>query len=256
MATLIEDHRFTRQLTEAERAALDVRDRALMERFVARDETVNRELVQRLDLLGRTVAERLWPRLYGMWRGFRGEYFDVLWRYREAGKLKVGVPLYFLAQRLLKQAGRKAGIWAHRDHLGLSFQTAGLITRRLREKLPADEDASRAAWLEKQARTAAAVQPRFRCPEAALGACEQLAWLEQAAPKLSPSERATYEAWLAVCKGEHESLAEALGVAVGTSYNRLSAMWASLGRIAEEEGATDILERIEQRKPTKKMAQS
>ncbi len=237
-----------RQLTEEERAALDARDRLLLTRFVAGAEPVKRELVQRLDLLGQKAARRDWPRLYGMWGEFRGEYFDLLCRWREADKLPVDVPMYYLARRLLRQAGRKAGVLAHRDHLALSFQLKGRITRKARERLPADEDASLAAWLEMQARTSMAAQPRFPCPEAALGASEQLAWLvKKAAVKLSPSERATFEAWMAVAKGEHESLAEALGVAVGTAYNRLSAMWASLRRIAAEARATEILKRLADR---------
>ena len=56
--------------------------------------------------------------------------------------------------------------------------------------------------------------------------------------------------------GEHESLAEALEVAVGTAYNRLSAMWASLRRIAVKKGATEILERLDGRGPRKRTQSS
>ena len=194
MATQLEKGHKKRQLTqltEEERAALDARDRSLLARFVAGDETVNRELFQRLDLLGQKAARRDWPRLSGMWAEFRGEYFDLL----VAGATRAScrdMSLYFLARRLLRQAGRKAGVLAHRDHLALSFQLKKEIAREARERLPADEDPSLATWLQKQARTAMAAQPRFACPEATVGAREQLDWLvNKAAPELSPSERAT-----------------------------------------------------------------
>lgn len=240
-----------RPLTAEERAALDARDRSLLERFMARDREASRELVKRLGKLGENVAWRLWPRLSLDWESFQGAYFEVLYRYREEGLLRLDEPLVFLAQRLLKQAGRKAGIEAHRELMALRFHCKGMISQELRDKLPADEDASWNAWLEKQAQGSVAAQPRFGSPEAAVGSAEQLAWIEAAVAKLSPSERATFEAEAAVARGEHESLAAALGVAEGTAYNRRAAMRASLRRMAEADGETEIVERLKARAPRK-----
>ena len=252
-----------RPLTPQERAALDARDRALLERFLAREPAAERELVGRLNSLGKQVARRYWFRLYMIWNEFRGEYFILLYKWREDGKLREGESLRFLAQRLLKQAGRKAGVEAHRDQLAISFQESG---RAPEGELGAEprsdggwEDATEfghttGEWVELQALGAIASQPRFADPETALATKETLEWLEAAAGQLSPGERATLEAEVAVARGEHEKLAEALGVKEGTSYNRRSSMNKALKRIARETFATDILERLEaasQAKPAK-----
>ncbi len=229
------------------RSALNARDRALTERFLARDKAAEQEMVDRLNSMGKRVALYLWRRLYLEWNEVRGEYFATLYRYREEGKLRLNEPLIFLAQRLLKQTGRKLGIQAHRDQMALSFQGKRAPDQEEGSGPGPEETASWAVWLEAEATASMAAEPRFENAEKALGSSQQLEWLTEAASRLLPGERETFNAELAVAKGEHESLAAALGVKEGTAYNRRSAMRASLRRLAEEAGETDIVELLETR---------
>ncbi len=229
-------------LAAADRRALDARDRSLMERFLAREKEAEQELVARLDSMGRLVARLFWPLQFHGWLEFRGEYFATLHRYRDEGLLRLDEPLRFLAQRLLRQSGRKEVIEARRDELALSFSGC-------REGDDAHADAGWAEWLEREATASVAAQPRFGSPEAALAAKREIAWLEAAKAKLSPSERETLEAEQAVARGEHAGLAAALGVSDAVAYKRRSRLRKSLRRIAQETGATEILERLEARRP-------
>ncbi|MHB8416466.1 MAG: hypothetical protein ACYDCL_00210 [Myxococcales bacterium] len=239
LSGLLDSEEACDELAAGERAAaLDARDRSLMERFLAREKAAEREVVARLDSMGRLVALRFWPRLLWEWENFCGEYFATLHRYREEGLLRLDEPLRFLAQRLLRHSGRKAGLEAHRDRMTLSF--SGPLDKGGEAAEP-----GWAAWLEREAMASVAAQPRFGSPEAALGAKKELEWLAKA--KLSPSEREMLEAEQAVARGKHESLAEALGVSDEAAWQRRSRLKKALRRLAEETGATEILERLEAR---------
>jgi hypothetical protein len=235
------------------RSALNARDRALMERFLAGDRAAEREVVDRLNSMGRQVALYLWRRLFLQWNDIRGEYFLTLHRYREEGKLRVGEPLRFLAQRLLKHVGRKTGIQAHRDQMAFSLH--GKRAPQGEEgdvgPSPREKDISWAVWLEREATASMAAEPRFASTEAALGSMEQLHSLEKAAAGLPPMERATYEAQRAVANGEHESLEAALGVTPANARQRRSRMKKELRRIARGMKAHDLVERLTPRKPKK-----
>jgi hypothetical protein len=239
------------ELDEEKRAALNARDRALMERFLAKDKAAERELVERMNSMGRLVARHLWWRLYFDWDDFRGEYFATLQRYREEGRLRVDEPLYFLAQRLMKHAGRKAGIEAHRDQMALSLQGKRAPHAEEGGAGPADGDASWAQWLEHEATESIAAQPRFTSAETLLATREVDEQLAKAAARLAPTERATYEAERAVAHGEHESLKAALGVTEGNARLRRLRMKKALRAIALELGADDLVERLDARKQRK-----
>lgn len=235
------------------RSALNARDRALMERFLARDPAAEREVVDRLNSMGRRVALYFWRRLYAQWNDIRGEYFLTLHRYREEGKLRLDQPLWFLAQRLLKHVGRKTGIQAHRDQMAFSLQGKRAPQGEEGDVGPSakETDTSWAVWLEREVTASMAAEPRFASTEEALGSMEQLHALEKAAACLPPMERATYEAQVAVANGDHESLAAALGVTQANARQRRSRMKKELRRIARGMKAHDLVERLDARKPPK-----
>jgi DNA-directed RNA polymerase specialized sigma24 family protein len=206
---------------------------SLLERFVAGDKASETELVARVGEHGRKVAARRFGWEADRWREELGEVVLLLYRYREAGRIDVDRPLRQLARKLVKQVWRSAKKQRHRDEQALRWGSA-----------PEGDEAFWDDRVDAQAQASAELQPRLTSPDAGLEARELLGWLARAAQWLSPSERETLAAVVAVELGEEERLAEALGVAEGTAYNRLCLLRAALRREAKATGARHILARL------------
>ncbi|MHB8418900.1 MAG: hypothetical protein ACYDCL_12555 [Myxococcales bacterium] len=225
-----------RVLTEQERALLDARDAELTRRFLLHDPAAETEMVLRLDQLGFLVAKRLWPGRAMTWEEFRGAMFEVLARYREEGKLRADESLYFLAQRLMKQAGRKAGTETHRDAAALSLDDRFVVYEPEKKGRGADK---------LQGAAVAAAAPRFVNPEEAVALKEQVAWVATAASSLAPGERTTFEGVVLVAQDQADTLADALEVSPPAARKRLQRLRAALAAFAAATGATEMLERFQ-----------
>jgi hypothetical protein len=232
--------------TAEEKAAFRARDRSLLERFVGRDKAAETELVARLHRTGRKVALEFWPRLAKSWDEHFGELAVVLCRYRDEGLIQVDASIFRLAQQLLRQVGRRAGSEAHRDVVALRWHGP---VRDSSGSWSDDDTGLRRLRLEKKATFATVAQPRFASPDAAVGGKEELRQLMAVAAKLSPAERATLEAAVAVAVGEHETLAGALGVSEAVARQRRSRMTKALRRLGRKMGALGLVERLEARRP-------
>ncbi len=224
----------------ARKQALDARDRALLERFLAGDAEASRKVVEILNADGYKVACRFWPWTAKHWAEERGAMFELLWRYRAEGKLRLDEPLYFLAQRLLRQVGRKAGAdWA-KAQLDVSLETGS-------GSEDPGEEAGEAAKIQAEASVAAAAPSSD--PERALAAKELLEWFANACERLSAKERETFDASMRVDDGDAPDLATALGVPEATARVRRFRMRAALRALARADGMEEIVKRFEARRP-------
>ncbi|HUB07990.1 MAG TPA: hypothetical protein VMB50_13350, partial [Myxococcales bacterium] len=224
-----------RTLTDAERAVLDARDAALTRRFTAREPAAEREMVERLDTLGFKVAMKLWPHRAAHWEEFRGAFFEVLGRYREEDLLRETEPLYFLAQRVMKQAGRKAGVEAFRDAAALRPDDPNVVY---------EPDKPGVGAVKLEAAIVAAAPARFANAEEALAVKEQVEWLGTAAESLAAGERATFEGVVAVAQDRADTLSAALQIAKPAARKRMQRLRAALAAFAAATGATEMLDRL------------
>jgi hypothetical protein len=193
----------------------------LLVRFVARDRAVETELVTRLVRDGQAVAGRRYGCWGADWLDHLGEFVLLLYRYRDEGKIPVDQPLIQLARKLVKQVWRSRQPKARRDKEALRWGGG---------------DACDEEWddrLEAEAQSAAGAQSSFASPELAAEAQEGLAQLRETAKELSATDRATFEAELAADRGEHESLASALGVSEVVARQRRCRMTKALRRFGQ-----------------------
>ncbi len=217
-------------LSTKEREALDARDRALMERFLARDGGGD-EILTIVDRHAHRWAKREHRWLLSRWEEVRQDLLTLLVEWRVKKKLRRDEPLNFLGRRLLKQVAAR-------------FETERGRERAARS-LDADEVGSRGRERFEERITHAIMAPeRGRAPDVALAIREESAWLREAATKLTPADQETFDGVVAVAYEQEETLAKALGVSEAAAWKRVSRLRESFLLYAQATGATELVERL------------
>ncbi len=158
----------------------------------------------------------------------RGEALMLFGRWLAEGGLRENESVPYLARRIWSQA------------------SAAFVAERKRQKkdvpmvqeLPTGEEGT-PHWLER----ALSRSEGLANQEERLAVGEEAEWLARTKARLSPGDRATFEAEVAVDAGEAASLGEALAVNEATARKRRQRLREAIVALARADGCEDILER-------------
>ena len=215
---------------EERKKRLDAEDRELTRRCLAGDAAETRKMLWRLNGLLERWCLKDTPDLYEHFEEIRGDCWELFARWLVEKKVPEEQPVPYLARALWKQAAE-----AYSRRLGRERREVPLV-----QPLPTGEMGT-PHWMERELAQSAG----HGNPEEAVATHEAAVWLRDVREKLSPTERETYDAEVAVSDGEAASLHEALGIDEEAAWKRRQRLRKTLKALAAEAGAVEILERAQ-----------